>query len=553
MEQSMPNLMIAAVEFGGYISIFKFVIFLALFFAWLPLVSWVYQDAKGVGAKETTWTGIVFGAGAVGAIAWMLIPIFIVGVLFYVLAVAGTALAYVKHRNARVLDFDRVLTADHIKSVLSRQDKMEELSGFLFITANKNEVPTPEAKTPEFVGYKLAYDILSDAIWRRASSIAFMPASQNYNVVYNVDGAALKQPAIPREQMEYLIRFLKQLGDLDVNEKRKPQTSKFRTRQNKDNRDWEITTAGSTAGEQVRLKQVTKEGVIRLNEIGLMPDQLEPLSKFRELRQGLFLVTGPRKSGVTTTLYALLRNHDAFINSINTLEKRPTGDLPNITQNVFSPSDTGTTTFAKKLQMVVRMGPDIVGVGDCEDAETAQIATAAAADGKVVYVSMNADSVVQALGKWIKLVGSRKSIADTLLGVSNQRLLRQLCSECKQAYAPNKDLFRKYNIAAEKVKALYRVGKVVYDKRGKPRPCDNCQETGYVGRTGIFEIIIMNDELRKVIRKSKSLSEMSSQFRRAKMLYLQEQALRKVINGTTAINEMLRVLTPRKKQNAKKT
>jgi len=548
----MPDLTIAAIEYGGYISILKFIVFLALFFAWLLLVSWIYQDAKGVGAKEAAWTGVVFGAGAVGAIVWMVVPIFIVGVLFYVLAVGGTALAYVKHRNARVLDFDRVLTADHIKSVFSRQDKMEELKGFLFVTANKNEVPTPEPKTPEFIGYKIAYDVISDAIWRRANSIAFIPASQSYNVVYNVDGAALKQPSMPREQMDYLVRFLKQLGDLDVNEKRKPQTSRFRTRQNKENTDWEITTAGSTAGEQIRLKQVTKEGVIRLNEMGLMPDQFEPLNKFRELHQGLFLVTGPRKSGITTTLYALLRNHDAFINSINTLEKRPTGDLPNITQNVFSPSDTGTTTFAKKLQMVVRMGPDIVGVGDCEDAETAQIATAAAADGKVVYVSMNADSVVQALGKWIKLVGNRKSIADTLLGVSNQRLLRKLCSECKQAYAPNKELFRKYNIAAEKVKALYRVGKVVYDKRGKPRPCENCQETGYVGRTGVFEMIIMNDELREVIRKSKSLSEMSSQFRRAKMLYLQEQALRKVINGTTAINEMLRVLTPRKKQNAKK-
>ncbi len=109
-------------------------------------------------------------------------------------------------------------------------------------------------------------------------------------------------------------------------------------------------------------------------------------------------------------------NHDAFINSINTVEKQPAADLLNITQNVFSLSDTGTTTYAKQLQTVVRMGPDIVGVGDCEDAETAQVACAAAKDGKIVYVTLKADSVLQALGKWIKLVGNRNLTAENSAG-----------------------------------------------------------------------------------------------------------------------------------------
>jgi type II secretory ATPase GspE/PulE/Tfp pilus assembly ATPase PilB-like protein len=548
MEHPMPDLVLMAIQYGGYVSIIKFIVFLVLFFLWLPLITWMHQDAKTVETNDVFWTGLIFGAGGVTMIIWMVVPIFIVGVLLYVMAVGTTALAYVKHRNARVLDFDRVLTADHIKGLFAGKEKLEELKGFLFITANDNEVPTPQPKTPEFFGFRTAYEVLSDAIWRRANIIMFSPASQSYHVTYSVDGAALKQPAIPREQMEYLVRFLKQLGDLDVDEKRKPQSGKFRTRQNETSIDWEVTTAGSTAGEQVRLKQITAQDIMRLTEIGLMRDQYEQLNKFRELKQGLFLVSGPGKSGVTTTLYALLRNHDAFINSINTLERRPSAVLPNITQNVYTPSDTGTITFAKKLQAVVRMGPDIVGVADCEDAETAKTACAAAKDGHIIYVALTADSVVQALGKWIKFVGDRKLVAQTLLGVSNQRLLRKLCNECKQAYAPNKELFRKYNIAAEKVQALYRVGKVVYDKRGKPSPCENCQETGFVGRTGVFEMILMNDDLRKTILQAKSLSEMGMQFRRAKMLYLQEQALRKVINGTTDINEMLRVLAGPKKQ-----
>jgi type II secretory ATPase GspE/PulE/Tfp pilus assembly ATPase PilB-like protein len=197
------------------------------------------------------------------------------------------------------------------------------------------------------------------------------------------------------------------------------------------------------------------------------------------------------------------------------------------------------------------MGPDIIGVADCQDAETAQSACLAAKDGKVIYATLKADSVVKAIGKWIKLVGDRKLAAQTLLGVSNQRLIRKLCEECKQAYAPNKELLRKFNIPAEKVKALYRTGKVIIGKRGKEMTCDQCQGTGYVGRSGVFEIIAINNELRETIIQAKSLSEIGSQFRATKMLYLQEQALRKVIGGSTAINEMIRVLSSPAKQKTK--
>jgi type II secretory ATPase GspE/PulE/Tfp pilus assembly ATPase PilB-like protein len=473
--------------------------------------------------------------------------------LFYLIAVGAISLAYVKHRNTRVLDFDKVLTADHLKNAfVSKEKKLEALKSFTFITSNKNEVPMPEPRTPDFFGYKTAYEILSDAIWRRASSIVFSPTAQDYQVAYNVDGTSLKQPSIARDQMQYFIHFVKELAGLDTKEKRKPQKGNFKIRKKKDDIPWEVTTAGSTAGEQIRLKPIAHEVITRLTDIGLMPEQENMLNQFREIKQGVFIVSGPRKNGITTTLYALLRNHDAFINSINTLERQPSTELPNITQNVFNLTDTGTNTFANKLQSVVRMGPDIIGVADCEDAETAQIACAAARDGKVVYITLTADSVIQALGKWLKYVGNKSVVADTLLGISNQRLLRILCDECKQAYAPDKELFKKFNIAAEKTKVLYRAGKVQYDKHGKPLTCEHCQGTGYYGRTGVFEIITLNNELRKAINKSKSLPEIGAQFRRAKMLYLQEQALRKVIAGKVTINEMIRILSASKAKTGKK-
>ncbi|MHC4158590.1 MAG: ATPase, T2SS/T4P/T4SS family, partial [Planctomycetota bacterium] len=323
--------------------------------------------------------------------------------------------------------------------------------------------------------------------------------------------------------------------------------------QSKANTDWEITTAGSTIGEQIKIKRIIHEDIIRLNDINLAPDQFEQLDKMREVKQqGVFIIAGPKKSGVTTTFYALLRNHDAFLNSIATLEKHITADLPNITQNVFSLSDTGTSSYGKRLQVVMRREPDIVGVADCQDTETAQVACKAAKDGKLIYLTLDAENVIKALGKWLKLVGDKNLAAGTLLGICSQRLLRKLCDECKQAYEPNKELLKKFNIPAQKVKVLYRAGKLIYLKRGKPTPCEDCQEIGFVGRMGVFEMVMMNDQLRNVVRQAASPTDIATQFRRAKMLYLQEQALKKVVAGTTSINEMVRVLSKGRKKKRPK-
>jgi type II secretory ATPase GspE/PulE/Tfp pilus assembly ATPase PilB-like protein len=544
----MPGFLLMSIEYGGYVSIVKLIVFIALYLLWFLLVSWAHKDAKAVDTNIGLWIGLLLAAGALGILFWWLVPVFIVGLLVFLLAIGSTGMAYVRHRNTRVLDFDRVLTFEHIKSIVARSEKFEAMESFLFITANNNEVPSPEPRTPMFFGYRTAYDVLTDAMWRRASTVTFAPKGDSYEVTYYIDGAASKQPTVPREQMEYLIHFTKELAALDANEKRKPQKGKFRTRHQKTNVDWEVMTAGSTAGEQVRLKQVSKEHDLRVNELGLAPDQQSHMEHLPGMTQGLFLVTGPRKSGTTTTLYALVRSHDAFLNNINTLEKQPATQLLNITQQVFTPTDTGTSSYAQKLQTIVRMGSDVVGVGECEDSDTAKIASAAARDGKIVYVVLQADSVLQALGKWIKMVGDKKVIAETLVGISNQRMMRTLCNECKQGYAPNKELLKKFNLPAEKAKVLYRPGKEVYDKRGKASVCEHCQGTGYIGRAGVFEMVTLNDELRKAIRQVKQLPELGMHFRRAKMLYLQEQALRKVIAGKTAINEVLRVFSSTKKQ-----
>ena len=549
----MPDLLLASVEYSGYISPVKLGIFLALFLGWVAIVCWVYRDAESVSTNMAMWTGIVFGSGVTAILIWFLVPLFIIGLMVFLIAVSSSSITYVVHRNSRVIEQERVLTADHIQRLFSNEEKKLASQAMSFITSNGNPVPVPVAKTPEFYGYKSAIEIFSDAVWRRAVNILYSPTRENYHVVYYIDGAALKQPALEREQMEYFLHFLKQLADLSTSEKRKPQKGKFKMRQGEREIEWELTTAGSTAGEQALLKQVTEENIKTIGDIGLTPDHLEQIGTIREQSEGLFIISGPPKTGVTSTFYAMIRNHDPFLFSINTLERQISDEIENTTQHVFSLTDTGTTTFAAKLQEIVRMGPDIVGVVDCEDAKSAKIVIDAALDGRIMYVTMKAGSVIGALGKWRKLVTDNNLLAKPLLGISNQRLLRKLCDECKQGYEPNKDLLTKFNLPADKVKVFYRPGKVQYDKHGKALTCENCQGTGFFGRLAVFEIIRLNDELRKAITEAKSLAEISAHFRSAKMLGLQQQALRKVIAGQTSINEMIRVFSPPSgKQRAKK-
>ncbi len=548
----MPDTLLAAAQFSGYISIARFVGFLVFFFAWLWLVGWVNDDAKSIAAKDALWTGIVIAAGAVGALLYLMIPLFFVGLMLFIIAVAATSLSYVMHRNALVPEFEKVLTPEHIKGLFSNsQKKGEGFEDLIFITVNDNEVPAPEPRTKEFFGFKIAHDLFKDILYRRAGNVILLPNTNAYTLSFVVDGATLEQPNMAKDKAEALTGFLKQLADLDVSEKRKPQKGTFRISQKEGGSQWEITTAGSTVGEQIRLKLITQDTAMRLSEINLLPEQYEQLNAATRMKKGLFLISGPRKSGVTTTFYAMLRNHDAFMNSINTLELNPTVELPNVVQEVFSLSNSGTSTYGKKLLSIVRMSPDVLGAVDIKDTETAKVVCHAAKEGATVYATIEADSIITAIGKMLKLIGDRKRLAETIIGASNQRLVRQLCPECKQAYEPNKELLRKFNIPPQKAKVLYRAGKLVYDKRGKGYPCKTCHEIGYFERTCVFETVLMNNELKRAIFEAKSLQDLSMQFRKARMKYLQELMLEKVLEGVTSVDEMIRVLSPPKQARSK--
>ena len=539
----MSGTLAAIAEFGGYMAPWKGLLMIAAFGGWMPLVNWVHTDSQAVRTNTTAWTAGIAATGAAVLLAWMMVPVFALGLALYLLSVGAVATAYIVHRNSKVSDFERVMTVEQFKGLMVNENKkMTKLShGLAFITGNKNEVPIPDPKTREAEGYIIVCEILDDALWRRADQVSFIPQKEDYAVVYLIDGIPMKQNARTKAEMDAFSYYVKQLGGLEIEEKRKPQQGRFKVVKDKNAKtQWQVNTSGSTAGEQVRLEKVSALVSLKIDDLGLNENQVESIRTLRDIKSGLIIVSGTPKSGVTTTFYTLLANHDPFLNNINTLEKTPSAELQNITQNTFTMSDTGTTTYSRRFQTLLRKGPDIFGVEACEDAQSAKLACAAAKDGKIIYVTMNALSVREAVEKWLALVGDKTLVAETLEAVTNQRLLRVLCPECRQSYQPNQALFKKFNIPANEVGMFYRPGEIEYDKHGKPIVCEKCQGTGYYGRTGILETIRITPELREVIKVAASSKEIITAFRKAKMLYMPEQSIKKVTVGTTSINEVIR-------------
>jgi type II secretory ATPase GspE/PulE/Tfp pilus assembly ATPase PilB-like protein len=543
----MSSPLLGSIAFGSYLSAVKLGLFVVLFLISLPAIAWVGRDSRHVKTNHAMWLWIIFGAVALGSVLWLLIPLFAAGIMIYLLLVGAALVAYAAHRDSLVLEYDKVLTADNFKGLFARKGKKTaEKLDFHIYTANRNEVEPVMPKTADYIAWKLATDLLKDIMTRRVSELSLSLAGQSANIAYTIDGMSVPQPDRRREEAEILMKFMKNLADLDTNEVRKPQRGKFTIRKDNADMKYEVRTAGSTVGEQMTIVREEASQRKSLTELGLTTEQIVQLEPVRGLRKGLFIVSGPRSTGVTTTFYSLLRHHDAFLNSIVTIERRPAAELSQIVQNTYSLSDTGTASYAQKIQQVLRNDPDIFGVGDCSDEQTAALLVKAAKN-KLVYVTVESPSIVHALGRWLRWVGTDKdSLLDVLAGMSCQKLLRDLCDECKEAYEPNKDLLKKFNIPTDKVQLLYRASEGKTDKKGRPIVCAKCQGMGFYGRTALFETVVFDEKLRQALKQCANIQEMAVQLRRAKMLYLQEQAIRRVVDGKTAINEVIREFSPSK-------
>jgi type II secretory ATPase GspE/PulE/Tfp pilus assembly ATPase PilB-like protein len=552
---------------GGYISIVRAVLVLVALIPWLLFCQWLDKDMMNLRKlkfNRELWNGVVLGGGVAGFVVLMFLPwkspgLFAAGFGLWFVLTVGVCGSYVFVRNSSVDSAGRVFTPRHIKAWfagLGKRDRKKDSSPSLafervkLVGADKRKVGVPQDPN-QTAAFEAAQNLLFDALWRRATDVEMLVAGNGVKITYRIDGVSIaRNDLLPEETAsevaDQALRFLKKVAGLETEEKRKPQkgmiSGSIPGSPGGDTKI-EINTSGTTQHERLALKIIGDENRLRIGDLGLLPAQREVLDGFYKSPGGLVLISGPRASGVTTTLYALLRGHDAFMQNLLTIEQAPLYELENITQYLYD-STKHEGSYARQLQTVLRREPDVVMVSDCLDRETAHLAVTAARGGKKIYMGVTAKDSFDALKRVLSLAGDTDAVAEALLGVTSQRLMRKLCVACRIAYKPDPNLLKKANLPLDKIEHFYRTPRPeeCTDEKGNPRICPNCQGSGYYQRTGIFEVLGASDTLREQIKAGQPVNMIRATARKANMLYLQEVGLQKVIEGTTSMNEMLRVV-----------
>ncbi|HNQ24789.1 MAG TPA: ATPase, T2SS/T4P/T4SS family [Phycisphaerae bacterium] len=555
MELSVIAVIAAALpEDGGYVSLYKLGGILLVLLAWAGITVWVDHDTNVVKTKREQWNVIVTAGGVVGFFVLLVLPmkgpLFFAGLGFWLLIAGGAQLAYIIHRNGRVLPTARILTPDHLRRLLTagseNKKRAKDKGQRIKLHDHTGKAVEPPQDPEENEDYQVTQDFLFDLLWRRTSEVDVLAGREKYRVVVRVDGVASeKADGLAPEDGERIFRFLKKIAGLNVQEIRRPQTGKIKAAtlaHTGDLGETVVQTSGTTAGERLRLRLHLAARLFRLQELGIPEPRLVQLKTAAEQASGLVLITALPENGMTTTQYAVLRTHDVYMQNVHTLERRMLLPLDNITQQVYDGSNP-EVSYGRMLQTVIRREPDVVMVSECEDRETAQVATGAALDDRKIYLGMHAKDCFDALSQYLSLVDDNASAAQALIVVLNQRLVRILCTECREAFRPDPTMLKKLNLPAEKIERFYRPPtEPLVDKKGREIICSNCQGTGYVGRTGIFELLVVDDGIKKLMAEGASSNRIKAQARKNKMYYLQEEGLLKVIDGTTSMNEILRVL-----------
>jgi general secretion pathway protein E len=371
--------------------------------------------------------------------------------------------------------------------------------------------------------------LLIEALDARASDVHLEAYQDGLRVRYRVDGVLQNAPSPPPHLTAAIISRLKIMAELDIAERRLPQDGRIRLRLQNRQVDVRVSTVPTLRGESVVLRLLDKErGRISLLELGMAPDTLELFTEVVSRPHGIVLVTGPTGSGKTTTLYAAVEMIRTGREKILTVEDPVEYELSGVPQ--VPVNEKVGMTFAGALRALLRQDPDIILVGEIRDAETAQIATQAALTGHLVLSTLHTNDAPTALTRLLDLDVAAYLVASTVDAVLAQRLVRVICPHCKTETVPDKAAARRLDIEAL---GLTRVW--------KGKGCDECRGTGYRGRTGVYELLVMDNELRVEVQRRRGSEELRAMAVTKGMRTLLDDGVRAARAGITTLDEVMRV------------
>ena len=378
-----------------------------------------------------------------------------------------------------------------------------------------------------------ARDVMIKAIRVEATDIHFEPHEQTYFVRARVDGVLRDMDKVEGEVGKGVISAIKVISDMDIAERRRPQDGTFAVQCGADRFEIRVASTPTSYGEKLVMRLLRSSGGVMaggLGAIGLRPPILKQLREIIHKPYGMFLVVGPTGSGKTTTVYASLSEIDAHQHNITTIEDPVEYRLENITQ--IAVNTKAEVSFASILRSVLRQDPDVLLVGEIRDRETAEIACQAALTGHFVFSTLHANDSVATITRLLDLGLEPTLIQTAVTAVLGQRLARRLCPDCKERCAPPDGMVKKFKLKPGAVPFIYR-----------EKGCEKCGGSGYRGRMGIHELLVMNNDIRSLVRPSPSITDLRKAALKSGTLTLQIDGLLKVIQGETSVNEILRVTT----------
>jgi len=426
--------------------------------------------------------------------------------------------------------------SDTLKGVLNEYDGEVQLNK----TDSEEELSAAQLKElgEEAPIIRLANLIINQAVTDRASDIHIEPYKDKVVVRYRIDGVLHEIMDMPKRVQAPLISRFKIMANMDIAEKRVPQDNRISASIQGKEYDFRVSTLPLVHGEKVVLRILDKGNVmIGLNKLGFLPDTLSSLEDICSRTYGIILVTGPTGSGKSTTLYSILNKIMSSERNIITVEDPVEYEIPGINQcNV---NVKAGMTFAAALRAMLRQDPDVIMVGEMRDSETATIAMEAALTGHLVLSTLHTNDAASAATRLMDMGVEPFLIASSIIAVQAQRLVRTICTKCRESYAVPREVLVRYGFPLREDISSGSEGSLnLYRGAG----CDHCLHTGYKGRTGIHELMIYTDEIRDRILKKEPAHVLRSLAIQNGMRTLPEDALQKILHGNTTVEEVLRVI-----------
>ena len=429
------------------------------------------------------------------------------------------------------VEFDRMLNEVYSKAEGSAAAVVGEIEGDFDLSSLMQEVKEVQdliESDDDAPIIRMINVLFSQAMRDNASDIHIEPFERSSVVRFRIDGVLRDIVSPKRELHAALISRIKIMAQLDIAEKRLPQDGRISLRLAGKPVDVRVSTLPTGHGERAVLRLLDKEaGRLELTKLGMAEDTLTEIDHLIHQPHGIILVTGPTGSGKSTTLYAALSRIDSKQLNVMTVEDPIEYDLDGVGQTQVNAKID--MTFAKALRSILRQDPDVIMIGEIRDLETAQIAVQSSLTGHLVLATLHTNDAVSALGRLVDIGVESYLLASSLLGVLAQRLVRCLCPDCKKSYRPTteENQLMEFSVPLKKV---YR-----------PVGCETCRQTGYVGRTGIHELVVIDDKIRTMIHNQTPEQEIRTYASSLGQRTLRQDGQRLLKEGITSIEEILRV------------